>query len=68
MRDLSCNAGKLNLSARRCRDGGLVIEVADDGFGLSEGFDSKNGKSSARYRRVEYAGSRHSRQRNRFGN
>jgi two-component sensor histidine kinase len=39
-------AGKLRLSAQRSRDCGLVIEVVDDGVGLPEGFDTKNGKSN----------------------
>ena len=38
--------GKLTITARRRRDGGLVIEIADDGVGLPEGFDPQNGKSN----------------------
>jgi len=38
--------GKLRIAARRGRDGTLVIEIADDGVGLPEGFDPKNGKSN----------------------
>src|SRR5262249_45728181 len=32
--------GKLTVTARRARDSGLVIEIADDGIGLPEGFDA----------------------------
>jgi two-component sensor histidine kinase len=38
--------GKLHIAARRARDGALVIEIADDGVGLPEGFDPSNGKSN----------------------
>jgi two-component sensor histidine kinase len=38
--------GKLTITTRRGRDGGLVIEIADDGVGLPEGFDPQNGKSN----------------------
>lgn len=39
-------AGKLRLAARRGRDGGLVIELADDGVGLPEDFDPRTAKSN----------------------
>lgn len=39
-------AGKLRLSARRGRERGLIIEVADDGVGLPEGFNPRTGKSN----------------------
>jgi len=39
-------AGKLRLSAERGRNGALIIEVADDGVGLPEGFDPRAGKSN----------------------
>jgi two-component sensor histidine kinase len=38
--------GKLSVTARRERDGTLVIEIADDGVGLPEGFDPKSGESN----------------------
>jgi two-component sensor histidine kinase len=38
--------GKLTVTSRRGRDNGLVIEIADDGVGLPEGFDPNNGEST----------------------
>jgi two-component sensor histidine kinase len=39
-------AGKLSIAARRSHDGGLTIEIVDDGGGLPEGFDAENSKSN----------------------
>jgi two-component system, chemotaxis family, CheB/CheR fusion protein len=39
-------AGKLSIAARREHSGGLAIEIADDGVGLPEGFDTKDVKSN----------------------
>jgi two-component sensor histidine kinase len=38
--------GKIVITSRRIRDHGLVIEVADDGVGLPEGFDPHTSEST----------------------
>jgi two-component sensor histidine kinase len=38
--------GKIGIASRRNAGGGLIIEVADDGVGLPEGFDPYNTKST----------------------
>jgi len=38
--------GKIAIMSRRIRDHGLVIEVADDGVGLPEGFDPHRSEST----------------------
>jgi two-component sensor histidine kinase len=38
--------GKIAITSRRIRDHGLVIEVADDGVGLPEGFDPHTSEST----------------------
>jgi two-component sensor histidine kinase len=38
--------GKLSITTGRAHDGGLTIEIADDGVGLPEGFDPENSKSN----------------------